>query len=540
MRILLLGGYGGFGGRLAVRLTCAGHIVIVAGRSLTKAQKFCRDLPGTEALAADRTRDLAPIFTEVRPDVVIDAAGPFQSSGYAVVEACIAARVTYLDLADARDFVGGIGRYDSAARAACIAVLAGASSVPALSGAVARHLAQGLDRVTAVEIAISASSRAAAGRSVATAILDGVGQAMRVCKGARWVTRFGWQDLHAVPFALPGRAAFRRLVARADVPDLDLLVARLSGNPSVGFFAGTESRLANLALWLASWPVRWRWLASLAGLAPLLLPLQRMTSLWGGDTSGMVVRLFGTRGDRRLERRWTLVATNGDGPEIPILAAAALVERLAALEPGARDAGEALELADFKPAFASLAIEHATVEIAQPPALYRRVMGDDFDALAPQVRAMHEVLRDGGASGQAAVERGRNPLARLVASAMRFPRAGEHALHVGFAERDGVETWTRDFAGRCFQSRLSARGKHLVERFGPLRFAFRLPVADGGLTMVMTHWSAFGVPLPLAIAPHSLAREWEEDGKFCFDVPIDLPLVGRVVRYRGWLSAPLT
>src|SRR5881628_23475 len=69
-------------------------------------------------------------------DLVIDAAGPFQGSSYAVPEACIAARIPYLDLADGRDFVCGIGALDQAARAAGVAIVAGASSVCALSGAV--------------------------------------------------------------------------------------------------------------------------------------------------------------------------------------------------------------------------------------------------------------------------------------------------------------------------------------------------------------------------------------------------------------------
>ena len=51
----------------------------------------------------------------------------------------------------------------------------------------------------------------------------------------------------------------------------------------------------------------------------------------------------------------------------------------------------------------------------------------------------------------------------------------------------------------------------------------------------MTGWSVLGLPLPLALAPRSPAREWEEDGKFHFDVPIDVPLLGRVIHYRGWL-----
>jgi hypothetical protein len=327
-------------------------------------------------------------------------------------------------------------------------------------------------------------------------------------------------------------------VALVDVPDLELLPQRYPDVSSVSFSAGTESAFANRILWIASWPVRWGWIRSLARLAGLLMPAQRLTALWGGDRSGMVVSLFGTSGERRLEHRWTLIAEHSDGPEIPVLAAELVVRRMALgqAHAGARDAGEELALADFEPLFAELAIEHAFSEIAQSSPLYARVMGPDFSRLAPALKVIHGVLRDHGASGRAVVDRGGNSFAKLVARVMRFPPAGEHEVHVHFAEVDGVERWTRDFGGTRFSSILSANGSRLVERFGPLRFSFTLTEEDGGLAMALTNWSLGPMPLPKFLAPRSPAREWEEGGMFHFDVPINLPLVGRVVRYRGWLD----
>lgn len=162
-------------------------------------------------------------------------------------------------------------------------------------------------------------------------------------------------------------------------------------------------------------------------------------------------------------------------------------------------------------------------------------MGPVFETLPPAVRAMHDVWRDGGATGQGEVLGAANALGRLVARIMRFPPPGNHALHVGFSEEGGVECWTRDFGGHSFSSRLNQQGRQLVERFGPLRFRFDWTGDGDGLKMAMLGWSAFGIPLPSALAPQSDAREWEE-GSFHFDVPVSLPLVGRVVHYRGWLE----
>jgi hypothetical protein len=76
----------------------------------------------------------------------------------------------------------------------------------------------------------------------------------------------------------------------------------------------------------------------------------------------------------------------------------------------------------------------------------------------------------------------------------------------------------------------------LVENFGPLDFHFRLDAGASGIKMHLAHWTFLGLPLPLFLAPRSVAREWEEAGRFHFDVPISLPLIGRVVHYKGWLE----
>ncbi|MGO4667170.1 DUF4166 domain-containing protein [Bosea sp. 2YAB26] len=539
MKVLLLGGYGGFGARIARRLADTGHEVLVAGRSLEKAERFCAGRLRLTPLLLDRDRDIALALAEHRPAVLIDAAGPFQGLDYAVARACIAARCHYLDIADARDFVTGIGSLAEAALAADVVVVSGASSVPALSGAVVRALADGMDQLSAVELAISASNRATAGASVTKAIFSYIGKPIPLWRAARRANGFGWQDIRREDFTIAGEPPLAgRLVALADVPDLTLLPDRLPGKPSVSFRAGTELRWQNRALWLASWPVRWGWIENLTRFAPLVLQAQRLSSSWGSDRSGMMVRLFGYADGRGVERRWTLIASKGDGPEIPGLAAAILVDRLARRDvpAGARDAGEMLSLPEFEPAFTRLAIRHEMAELPQPPPLYARVLGDAFATLPAALRAIHTVLRDRGAHGRAMVTRGHNPVARAIAALFGFPPEGEHGLHVAFAESGGVETWIRDFSGRRFSSRLSQQGRLLMERFGPLRFGFDLLADDKGLAMHLKRWWLGPVPMPLALAPRSLAREWEEDGRFHFDVPIALPLIGLVVHYRGWLE----
>lgn len=527
-RILVIGGYGGFGARLVRRLLGNGHQVLVAGRSAEKAAAFCAGLANAEPVVADRTNGVGLVLARERPDLVIDAAGPFQGSDYTVPEACIAMRIPYLDLADSRAFVVGIGKLGQAD----VPIVSGASSVPALSGAVARALAPPGMAVRAIDVAISASNRAVAGPSVAAAILSYVGKPVKLWRGRRWGTATGWQELRRERFAITGDAPLNRWVALAEVPDLELLPAAIPGRPAVSFRAGTELDFQMLALWVLSWPVRWGWIASLRPAARWLHKLQWLTAKAGSDRSAMSVTLK----TDRVTRRWTLMASHGDGPEIPTLAAELIAEDILAgrVAPGPQDASGLLTLDRFEPLFARLAIRHEVAEWPVLP-LYARAMGARFAALPERVRGMHLVSGDAGAAGAANVRRGEG-IAHLIGTITGFPPAGDHPLHVVFAEHGGREHWTRDFGGHCFSSELRQAGEGVAERFGPLRFVFDLPSDAAGLRMVLRRWTLFGVPMPRLLGPRIDALEWAEDDRFRFEVGVRMPLIGEVVRYAGWLE----
>lgn len=536
--VLVFGGYGGFGGRIALQLAGAGFAVTVAGRSRAKAEAFCArhgDL-ALRPLALDRKLGFGP----ERPWLVVDAAGPFQESDFSVPEACIATGCHYLDLADARAFVTGIAALDERAKAAGVTIISGASSLPALSASVCDRLCDGLDRVSAIDAALSAGNSIAGGASVTRAILSYVGRPIRLWRGQAWRRAYGWQELGRVRYALPEDRPIDRLVALCDVPDLDLLPRRYPGRPAARFRAGTEIGLQNLALWALSWPVRWGWLSSALAFARPGIWLQRAMGRIGGNRSAMHVTVKGWQGERAVRRTWTVLAETGDGPWIPTLAIVLLAGRLARGEiaPGARDAAGSLTLGEFDSAFAPFAI-FTGMEESRPTPLYARVMGPDFGSLPPAVRAIHLVNGDFAAAGIAEVVRGTNMLARMVGRLFGFPAAARQVpVSVWMREEDGVETWRRDFGGICFESRLSQRGALLVERFGLVRFGFALRRETDGLTMHFRRWWLGPLPMPLALAPRGIAREYEADGRFHFDVPIALPLIGLVVHYKGWLTPP--
>lgn len=537
-RVLVIGGYGGFGARLARRLAGDGWQVLVGGRNVDKARTFAASLSGGEGVVFDRNGDSAAQLGPLRADLVIDAAGPFQHSDYRLPRACIALGIPYLDLADGRDFVCGIGDLDMAARMAGVTVISGASSLPALSGAVVRHLAAGMDQVSAIDMAISATTRASSGRSVVKAALSYAGQPVRLWRAGEWTRKPGWSLGKRLRFAVPGQNSLTRRVALADVPDLELLPAMVPGQPATTFRGGSEFSVQVAALTALGWLVRIGLLRDAARLARWLAPFQQWTARLGGSRSAMRVDVAGYAGGEPQLRRWTLVARNGEGQEIPTLAAQLLARRLreGKLQPGARHAGAELELEDFEPLLGQLACAWAS-EALEPSIPYRRVLGLRFADLAAPIRAIHQRLAETVVHGEGSVERGDLLLARLLGLVMGFPPAGNYRITVRFMPSNGRERWTRSFGPHRFSSEMavSSRGL-LIERFGQLRFHFALEVAaDGGLRMVLKRWTALGLPMPLALGPTITASENADGQAFRFDVAVAMPLVGPVVHYRGVL-----
>ncbi|HWW12506.1 MAG TPA: DUF4166 domain-containing protein, partial [Brevundimonas sp.] len=80
-------------------------------------------------------------------------------------------------------------------------------------------------------------------------------------------------------------------------------------------------------------------------------------------------------------------------------------------------------------------------------------------------------------------------------------------------------------------------GGRVSERFGPLSMDLSLTPEGGRLVYRVEGWRLGPIPLPRALGPSTQAfEEVDGQGRFVFDVTITAPLIGRLVRYRGWLE----
>ena len=540
-RIIVIGGYGGFGGTVAQLLAEDGHEVVVAGRSLAKAVAFCSQFSAQamipkrldrEEIDADRLRSLDA-------GLLIDASGPFQTQDYRLPEACIKAGIHYLDLSDGRAFVNQISSLDREARQAGICVISGASTLPALSSAVTDCLVRDMDNVNAIRASLSASNRLSASRSVTEAILSYAGKSFNIWRGGKMLNATGWQETRRVCYRIRGMKPHVRSVRLCDVPDLDSMPRRYPGKPASEFRAGSDVRFQDFLLWILTWPVKWRWLRDLSRLRLPALLAQRFFSHFGGNRSAMEICVAGRQGAMGIERKWTIIADKGDGMRIPAFAAPLLANRILKdeLEAGARSASGLLALGQFERYFDQYEIDTEIVDRQVPDYLYRRVMGQDFDLLPHMIQSAHQVLGDHGMTGNTQVVRGTNALAVLVAKLFRFPSSGTNRpTHVHMREENGVETWVRDFGGQRFASRLSQKDGLLAEQFGPFTFAMELRRTKDGLSMHICKAYCLGIRFPLVLAPRIEAREYAAENRFHFDVDIGLPVVGRLIRYQGNLQ----
>ncbi|UDF04198.1 saccharopine dehydrogenase family protein [Asticcacaulis sp. AND118] len=343
-KVLILGGYGNFGKRIAAGLIRRAVPVIIAGRDATKAEACARSL-GAEWSVFDLNSGLNDALRTLRPAVVVHTAGPYQNADYRVAEACIAAGIHYVDLSDARDFVVGFNRLDAAAKAAGVTAISGASTVPCLSSAVIAHFRDRFASLDGLDFGIGPGQGAERGLATTAAILSYVGKPLKPFAGHP--NAYGWQGLrrHRFPHLRP------RLMGDCDIPDLDLLPAAY-GLRSIRFGAGLELGFIHLGLWALSWGVRWKLLPfPLPKLAKPLLKAADLFDPLGSDDGGMFMALSGTGLDgQTLTIDWHIIARNGDGPQIPSVPAILLAERLAkgsGPTPGARSSLGLIALADY-------------------------------------------------------------------------------------------------------------------------------------------------------------------------------------------------
>ena len=173
------------------------------------------------------------------------------------------------------------------------------------------------------------------------------------------------------------------------------------------------------------------------------------------------------------------------------------------------------------------------------PALFPALLGERWHRLATPVQQMHGDAPRVVARGAADVEGAMNLPIRWLRHLLGLPEPGlQQPLEVTIERHGTREIWTRRFASKQMRSVLDrVPGLPLLsERLGPISLRFELLGDDKLIDWQLRSARMFGLPLPRMLFGEVLSRSGALDGRYAFHIDTRLPLLGRLVAYRGWLE----
>lgn len=251
---MVYGANGYTGRRIAGEAVSRGLQPLLAGRDASKIEPLA-----TELHCASRIFSLTTTTAEIAGHLqgvaaVLHCAGPFSVTAQAMMDACLAAGVHYLDI------TGEIDAIESAAQRHGRAVTAGISLLPAVgmdvvpSDCLAVRLAQMLPNAVKLELAFAGMLSVSHG--TAATIWENVGRGGRVRRAGQIIrVPVAWK-IQEIPFRRGRKWAMT-------IPWGDVASAfHSTGIPDIEVYAAMPARQLNVLR-------GFRWLAPLAGLAPV-------------------------------------------------------------------------------------------------------------------------------------------------------------------------------------------------------------------------------------------------------------------------------
>jgi uncharacterized protein DUF4166 len=190
---------------------------------------------------------------------------------------------------------------------------------------------------------------------------------------------------------------------------------------------------------------------------------------------------------------------------------------------------------------------HTPAATTTEPSILGHLLGAGTAGLPGAVLRFHASSHDSFGTGTFEVEQAKSRAGRVVARAMRLPRAtGLTAVTLSIcrgAHADDclAESWRRTFDDEVLASSLTTDGQHLLERIGAIELCFTLDV--GGQRVRFRHVGtrlrigSLRVRIPLAMSPTIAASVGAIGGRIDVSVRISAPILGTLLHYAGQLTS---
>lgn len=172
------------------------------------------------------------------------------------------------------------------------------------------------------------------------------------------------------------------------------------------------------------------------------------------------------------------------------------------------------------------------------------VLGDAFYTLPLEVQRGHDHEGHLRLTGHADVKREPGFINAIICWLAGLPDSGfgQRVTFDFYYDENGVEHWWRNINGRVYRSTMHVgEGEYagkLIERHPLWTSVFDLEAKSDRLSWKTSGFSIFGKVLSPDTALHCEVSESGYDGRFRFDITMELPYFGRLIAYRGEIAPP--
>lgn len=314
--MFLIYGANGYTGELIAReASRRGLKFAVAGRSRVRIEPLARELQvGSRVFDLGDAAAVAPNIEGV--DAVLHCAGPFSHTSAPMVQACLDAGVSYLDITGEMPVFESIFRLDSRAKERGVALIPGVGFDVVPTDCLAAMLNERMPGAEELWLAFY-SPRAEMSRGTTKTMIENIGAGGAVRSGGKIVRVPLLFDVREIPFSIGPRLCMT-------IPWGDVATAyRTTGIPDIRVYTGTSPKsVRQLRLMRPLLPI--------ASLRPVNALLQKIAERRSGPDAAKRATgktyLWGRVTKSGSERSMTM--TTPEGYAFTVLAALAAVERL--------------------------------------------------------------------------------------------------------------------------------------------------------------------------------------------------------------------